>query len=71
MRLVSVGAVAGIVGAIPLALLLRSAVQGVRPLDPLTFVAVPALLAAVALSAMWMPTRRASRIEPAQALRYE
>ncbi|MFN2564853.1 MAG: FtsX-like permease family protein, partial [Gemmatimonadaceae bacterium] len=42
---------------------------GVRPLDPLTFGAVPALLLLVALVACWLPARRATRVDPMSALR--
>jgi ABC-type lipoprotein release transport system permease subunit len=44
---------------------------GVRPMDPLTLVAVSSLLMAVALMATLVPARRASRIDPMVALRYE
>jgi ABC-type lipoprotein release transport system permease subunit len=44
---------------------------GVRPHDLATFLTVPLLLLVIALVACWIPARRASRIEPQSALRYE
>ena len=49
----------------------RSFLYGVRPHDPITFVAVPLFLAAIALVACWVPARRASKTDPQTALRYE
>jgi len=51
--------------------MLRSALFGVEPTDPLTWAAVSALLLAVVLAASYVPARRASRIEPTEALRTE
>jgi predicted permease len=49
----------------------RSFLYGVRPHDPVTFLAVPLFLVAIALVACWVPARRATRTDPQTALRYE
>lgn len=71
MRLVAIGLMLGAAGAVPLSFLLRVALYGVQPLDPLTYAAVPFALAGVALLAMANPTWRAARVEPVSALRHE
>jgi predicted permease len=71
MRLVTVGIAIGIVAAFGLTRLLATFLFGVKPLDPITFLAVPSLLAAVAFIAICGPARRATRIDPLDALRYE
>jgi predicted permease len=65
------GAAAGLAGALPLTHLMASLLYGVRPADPLTFAVVSALLAAVAVLASYIPARRAARVDPMVALRYE
>ena len=66
-----VGAVIGSALAIGVTRYLSSLLFGVRPTDPVTFVAVTMLLLLVALAACWIPARRAMRVDPMVALRYE
>jgi len=70
-RLALVGVVIGIAAALGLTPLMRSLLFGVTAQDPETFAAVAALLIAVALLACYIPARRATRIDPLVALRYE
>ena len=67
-RLALVGVAIGVVGALALSRLIASMLYGVKPWDPATFVAVPIILGAVALTAAWLPARRAARTDPAVAL---
>jgi ABC-type antimicrobial peptide transport system permease subunit len=71
MVLAGVGVVIGIGAAYGLTQVISSFLFGVDAHDLLTFAAVPLLLALVALAAIWIPARRASRVEPLKALRYE
>lgn len=64
-----IGIAAGLLGAIALSRVMSGLLYGVATLDPLTFVAVPVLLAATALAACWLPARRAAATHPATALR--
>ena len=65
------GITTGVAGAWVLTRFISSLLFGVRPTDPLTFVLIPLLLAAVALVACLLPARRATKVDPVAALRYE
>jgi putative ABC transport system permease protein len=71
MALAIAGVVVGLGLALYLARFLATSLYGIQPRDPLVFVGVPLVLALVALVAVWLPARRASRIDPIVALRYE
>jgi putative ABC transport system permease protein len=71
LLLALIGSMIGIVGALSLSRLMASQLYGVRPTDPLTFIIVAALLMIVSLVASYIPARRAMRIDPMNALRYE
>jgi predicted lysophospholipase L1 biosynthesis ABC-type transport system permease subunit len=66
-----VGLVTGLVAAVAVSQLLRSQLYGLSPLSPLVYAGVAALLAASAVVATYLPARRALRIDPNVALRYE
>ncbi len=71
MTLTLVGVVVGVGSAYLLSRFVSSFLFGVTATDPLIFVAVPLVLSTVALLAVWLPARRASRIDPIIALRAE
>ena len=71
MKLAGMGILIGLAGALVLMRLLRSKLFGIAPTDVATFVVVTLLLVIAALLACWLPARRAARIDPMVALRYE
>jgi putative ABC transport system permease protein len=71
LRLIGVGVVLGMVASIALTRLAASMIWGVSPRDPVTFLGVLLVLAIVGTLACLIPSRRATRVDPLVALRYE
>jgi ABC-type antimicrobial peptide transport system permease subunit len=71
MRLAVVGFAAGIAGALAAGRVLSSLLHEVKPGDPAIFATTAGFLALVALLACYIPARRAARLDPMRALRYE
>jgi putative ABC transport system permease protein len=71
MLLLGVGMIIGTLGALALTHVLASFLYGIRPTDPATFATVVMILAGVAFLACYIPARRAIRVDPMIALRYE
>src|SRR5262249_4619376 len=71
MVLAGIGLVIGIAGAFWLTKFLTGFLFGVKAWDPMAFILAPVLLCSVALLAVWVPARRATRVNPISALRFE
>src|SRR5262249_17027484 len=71
MRLALAGIVIGVVLSLGLTRALRTLIYEVKPTDPVIFASVSFGLVLIALLACWLPARRASKVNPMEALRYE
>ena len=71
MTMVGVGIVLGAAIALGTSRLMGNLIYGVSAIDPVTFLGVPGMLAAVALFATYLPARRAASVDPMRALRSE
>jgi ABC-type antimicrobial peptide transport system permease subunit len=71
LALASIGIVAGVVGAVCLTRMMGGLLFGVSATDPLTYGGVVVVFALVAIAACYFPARRAMRVDPMVALRYE
>jgi putative ABC transport system permease protein len=71
LKLTLAGLALGMVGAFALTRVMEPLLYGVTPTDPLTFVMISLALAGAALSACWIPARRATKVDPMIALRCE
>jgi ABC-type antimicrobial peptide transport system permease subunit len=69
--LTGIGVLLGLAGALALTRLIAGFLYEVRPTDVATILGVTALLVVVALTATWLPARRATKVDPMEALRYE
>jgi predicted permease len=70
-RMTLIGVVIGVAAALGLTQLMASMLFGIKPTDPITFIAVAALLGGIALFSCYLPARRAMKVDPMVALRYE
>src|SRR6185369_128819 len=71
LKLAAVGVALGLLGALAFTRMLKGLLFGISASDPLTFTLLAALLVGVALLACWIPARRATKVDPLEALRSE
>jgi len=71
VRLTLIGVAIGTAAALALVRIMTDFLYEVQPTDPITFACVSTLLLGVALLACWLPSRRAAKVDPLEALRYE
>jgi ABC-type antimicrobial peptide transport system permease subunit len=71
IRMVVIGLGVGVIATLGITRVMTRLLVGISPSDPLTYVTVALLLSSVALLACWIPARRATRVDPGVALRYE
>ena len=71
LRLILAGALLGFGGALATARLLATAIPELPARDPMAVATITVVLMAVALLACWLPARRAAKVDPMEALRYE
>jgi len=69
VTLVGIGAAIGIVGALLCTRVLQTLLYDLKPSDPVTYAVIVVLLALTAMTASWLPARRAARVDPVVALR--
>jgi ABC-type antimicrobial peptide transport system permease subunit len=70
-KLTAGGIAIGLASSFALTRVMRGLLFGVGPSDPITFIAIPVIFIAVALTACWFPARYAANTDPMEALRYE
>ena len=71
LKLAVIGSAIGLLGALTVTRLVSRLLYGVSPIDPVTFASMSLLLVALAMLASWIPARRAAKVDPMVALRYE